>query len=78
MRKCGCHSHGGFILSPEGLAQRERQLDAFRSVGLTRSAQGVRLDKLGSVSASEAVTDLYEFVSEDMTEDQYRRFHNGS
>ena len=74
-RVCGCHSHGGFILSPEGLAQRERQLDAFRSVPLTGDVEGVRLDKSGSVSALE----LPQFIFDDtVIEEQYQRFHNGS
>ena len=74
-RRCGCHSHGGFILSPEGLAQRERQLDVFRSVPLTEDAGSVTLDIVGSVSASE----LPELVFDDaLLEEQHRRFHNGS
>ena len=59
--KCGCHSHNGFILSPEGLAQRERQLDVFREVGLTRDEECVRLDMSGSVSGLIEVEDDFEY-----------------
>ena len=73
MSDCGCHSHNGFVRSPEGLAQRELKLDALDAMGLKPI-----LDKLGSVSALVEVEDLYAFVTEDMTDEQYRRFHNGS
>ncbi len=65
--------HKGGQLSPEGLAQRERQLGALDNMGLS-----CYLDKSGSVSALVEVEDLYEFVTEDMTEEQYRRYHHGS
>ncbi len=74
-RICGCHSHGGFVLSPEGLAQREQQLDAFRSVGLTRVDAVSYLDKVGSVSASSEPEIIF---NDSIIEEQYRRFHNGS
>ncbi len=74
MRKCGCHSHNGMLLSPEGLAQRERQLDAFPEVGLTGDALSVSLDLPGSVSASEL-----ELIFDDhLLDQQHRRFLNGS
>ena len=47
---CGCHSHNGFVLKEN--AQRERQLDAFHGVGLTRDEEGVILDTVGSVSGA--------------------------
>ncbi len=47
MRDCGCHSHNGFLLSPEGLAQREM----FSEGDLTRLDDCVSLDMVGSVSA---------------------------
>ena len=44
-RTCGCHSHNGLLLSPEGLAQRELELDEVDAMGPDRY-----LDKVGSVS----------------------------
>ncbi len=72
--KCNCRSHNGF-LTVLGFkdAKRERQLDALDNMGIVPY-----LDKSGSVSALVEVEDLYEFVTEDMTDQQYRRFHNGS
>ncbi len=79
MPECGCHSHGGF-LTAKGYqlvaAQRERQLDAFLEVGLTRDACCSRLDKSGSVSGSGPV-ELH--WNDAVIEDQHRRFiHHGS
>ena len=72
-RNCGCHSHNGLLLSPEGLAQRELKLNALDAMGIRPY-----VDKVGSVSALTGLDDLYDFVTEDMTEEQYQRFHNGS
>ena len=68
-RSCGCHSHDGFLLSPEGLAQREFDLpevDAMQPSGY--------LDSKGSVSGLRRDENL----SDSMIDEQYRRFHNGS
>ena len=75
MRDCGCHSHNGFLLSPEGLAQRDRQIDAFLEGALTEDDQAVRLDKSGSVSGSDQLSSHWD---DELIEEQYRRFHNGS
>ncbi len=45
-RSCGCHSHNGLLLSPEGLAQRKDSLVGPLAVEYTR----LYLDKVGSVS----------------------------
>ena len=68
---CRCHSHNGLLLSPEGLAQRELKLNALDAMGIRPY-----LDKSGSVSAMVEVEDLYEFVTDDMTNEQHRRFLN--
>ncbi len=75
---CGCHSHSGFLTKAgyAAVAQRELELNALDAMGIVPY-----LDKVGSVSGLELERDphdLYEFVTEDMTDDQYRRFHNGS
>ena len=77
--RCGCHSHDGF-LTERGyeLAERERQYNAILAMGLTPREDSVTLDRSGSVSGLVEVEDLYAFVTEDMSDDQYRRFHNGS
>ncbi len=65
---CSCHSHNGFLLSPEGLAQREFELDGVDAMAPLRY-----LDREGSVSG------LFEFeLSDTQLEEQYRRFLNGS
>ena len=46
MRNCGCHSHNGFALSPEGLAQRE-----YTRPGVDFMGTRFHLDRPGSVSA---------------------------
>jgi len=64
------------LLIAEGLeeaAQRRRKLAALDSMGLS-----CYLDKSGSVSALVEVEDLYAFVTDDMSDEQYRRYHNGS
>jgi len=69
---CRCHSHNGFQLSPEGLAQRER-----RSTGLTDRDFFAILDVGVSVSGLRRDEIMFEFDDE-VIEAQYRRFHNGS
>ncbi len=56
MRTCGCHSHNGLVLSPEGLAQRERKLDEVDAMDESRY-----LDKSGSVSALVEVEDDFDY-----------------
>jgi len=69
---CGCHSHNGFRLSPEGLAQREHESLELAGMVATRY-----LDRVGSVSGLELERDL--FVHDDeYIDSQYRRFHSGS
>ena len=76
--KCNCRAHNGF-LTASGLketAQRDLELSALDSMGISP-----HLDRVGSVSASGPGPDphdLYAFVTEDMTDEMYRRFHNGS
>ncbi len=60
------------------IAQREREFRALLEMGLTPAEESVRLDTQGSVSAMVEVEGLYAFVTEDMTDEQYRRFHHGS
>ncbi len=72
MRKCGCHSHGGFQLSPEGLAQREPE-----SLELAGVAASRYLDKVGSVSGLELERDFHVF-DDFVLDQQYRRFHSGT
>ena len=74
-RSCSCHSHNGFLLSPEGLAQRELVFSDDLKVLLTDEAEAVRLDKSGSVSGSILPLSHWD---DDVIEEQYRRFHNGS
>ena len=56
MRKCGCHSHGGFLLSPEGLAQRELRLP-----GVAGMRSSCYVDRVGSVSVLVEVEDDFEY-----------------
>ena len=68
--KCGCHSHNGMLLSPEGLAQRELKLP-----GIDAREPSLYLDSVGSVSGSIPDQVIFEDA---LLEDQYRRFLNGS
>ncbi len=72
---CGCHSHNGFILSPEGLAQRSS--GAVCNGRLDDGEPSPYLDKDGSVSALVEGEGLSVFDDE-LIDQQYRRFHNGS
>ncbi len=72
-RICGCHSHDGFRLSPEGLAQRELlrpEVDAM--------AVQLYLDEGSSVSGLELERDLYVNILDSDIDEQARRFHSGS
>ena len=69
------HARNGF-LTAKGLAeaaQRELELSALDAMGIRPY-----LDKVDSVSGSPCPKSLYEFVTDDLTDEQYRRFHNGS
>ncbi len=68
--KCTCHSHNGFQLSPEGLAQRSLELDEVDAM-----APELHLDRVGSVSAS---TETLPVWDDDVIDQQDRRFHHGS
>ncbi len=70
--KCGCHSHNGFQLSPEGLAQREREGPELAGVVAKRY-----LDKVGSVSGLELERDLFADISDQQIDEQARRFLRG-
>jgi len=72
---CNCTGHNGFLTAKglQEVAQRELKLNALDAMGIRPY-----LDKSGSVSALVEVEDLYEFVTDDMTDQQYWRFHNGS
>ncbi len=67
-RSCGCHSHNGFRLSPEGLAQ-QTSLE-----GLTPMSEADSIDSPVSVSALPVSPDW----NDALIEEQYRRFHSGS
>ncbi len=70
--RCGCRSHGGFLTS-RGLREvAQRSLE-----GLEVADMGLEpyLDKVGSVSAP-TVLELH--WDDDIINQQYRRFLNGS
>ena len=67
-RTCGCHSHNGYLLSPEGLAQREHEGPELAGVVATRY-----LDKVGSVSALVEVEVSHVF-DDQLLDEQHRRF----
>ena len=71
-RTCGCHSHNGLLLSPEGLAQREGSCHGVDSMGLFQY-----LDTVGSVSALAEAEDLLVF-DDVLIDEQYRRAVHGS
>jgi len=69
---CRCHSHNGFRLSPEGLAQRDLLGPELAGVVAQRY-----LDKVVSVSGLRR--DETDHVFDDLiVDEQYRRFLNGS
>ena len=70
---CGCHSHNGFVLSPEGLAQRGGD-----APGVDGVASSQYLDRVGSVSGLQRQRDLFEDVDDALIDEQDRRFYNGS
>ena len=75
--KCGCHSHNGFVLSPEGLAQRAQEHCDFHTVGLTRGDIRFRLDLPVSVSGLIEIENDFEY-DPDHKELNRRLVHNGS
>ena len=73
MTDCRCHSHNGFLLSPEGLAQREMFDPGSHEVGLTRDEECVTLDSQGSVSGSRR-DEIKMIFDEGVIDEQHRRF----
>ena len=71
-KDCGCHSHNGFQLSPEGLAQRED----VRLEGVDMELPLQYLDKVGSVSGLRRDEEFHVF-DDQLIDQQYRRFNNG-
>ena len=74
MRRCGCHSHGGFLLAkgPEGTAQRRGD-----SLELAGMAARRYLDRVRSVSGSIEVEVDAEY-DQAHTELNRRLIHHGS
>ncbi len=72
MRNCGCHSHNGFQLSPEGLAQREYRRTVSQEMGLREGDLSSILDKVRSVSALDGDGDSV-IWNDSLLEDQLAR-----
>ena len=72
-RTCGCHSHNGFQLSPEGLAQRSDAVLEGVDMG---TAHGY-IDKVVSVSGSRR-DEMTMIFDEGVIDEQHRRFVEGS
>ena len=75
MTRCSCSAHGTFLTAKglEEAAQRELELSALAGAGIVPY-----LDVVGSVSAPPEAGSLFAFVTDDMTDQQYRRFLDGS
>ena len=71
MRDCGCHSHNGLLLSPEGLAQRSGD-----SLELAGRVARRYLDKVRSVSGLVEVEE--DIVYDPKHIELNRRFNHGS
>ena len=69
--KCGCTSHNGF-LTKRGYEFAQRSDDSLELAGRVATRY---LDKVRSVSAS---TESLLHWDDDVIDEQYRRFHNGS
>jgi len=69
VRRCGCHSHNGLLLSPEGLAPRELE-----SPGVDAMAPELYLDLDGSVSGLRRDETRWDY---ELLDQQYRRFLHG-
>ncbi len=74
MRNCGCHSHNGLLLSPEGLAQRSYD----EQEGVDRAAQLAILGSKVSVSALVEVEDDFEYVPDHHELNHRLIIHHGS
>ena len=71
--RCECVSHNGFLTKAGfALVAQQRSLE-----GLTLLSDSVRLDIVGSVSALAEAEDSHVF-DDQVIDQQYRRFHNGS
>ncbi len=66
---CGCHSHGGFLRSPEGLAQRNYSVRE----GVDRAAELARLGTRVSVSGLRR-DEIEMIFDEEVLDEQHRRF----
>jgi len=73
--RCGCHSHGGFVLAKDPAKRRIAQRRSSRSTGLTDRDFFAILDMSGSVSA---LVEGEEVFDHELLENQYRRFLHGS
>ena len=76
MRKCGCHSHNGFLTVEGQRALGDQPALELSDEGLTPAEDSVTLDMVGSVSGLELERDIH--ASDDLIDQQYRRFLNGS
>ena len=74
MRNCGCFAHDGFRLSPEGLAQRELELDG----GVDVEHSLAHIDGRVSVSALVEVEDDFDYDENHMRLNQEGFIHHGS
>jgi len=72
--KCGCRSHNGF-LTCRGYAEAIARAEA---EGLTPADDCAILDKVGSVSGLGQGRDFAFWPTDHFTDQQYRRFLNGS
>ncbi len=72
MRKCGCHSHGGFLLAPP-----EPRSEGAICNGVDGTGASPYLDLVGSVSALVEVEDDFEYDPNHI-ELNHRLIHNGS
>ncbi len=70
---CGCHSHNGFVLSSSSCLDELAQRESFRPVGVDMEPSQLYLDLPVSVSAPELL-----WSCDEMLDQQYRRFLNGS
>jgi len=77
MRNCGCHSHNGLLLSPEGLAQRDSFV-SLSPLGVDEKDDQLYVDTDDSVSGLELERDLYEIQTSNQLLEQCERFLDGS
>ena len=69
MTDCSCSSHGGFLT--------RRGYELARVYGVDKTEESRYLDKVGSVSAMVEVEEFHVW-DDQVLDQQYRRFHNGS